>query len=210
MVVGDKCKCTSDLTFGPDCNKTAQVNTAKSIAPVSIAKGAKVALTRADGKPMINIPAGALPGNIVLEIKSLEFTDFEMPSSQTEFSAAGPISIFTPHGVKFSQAVEIWLDISASASAGNELKPAVFDPDLGVWEILIGEVVDGRMKGFTTHFSSFSTLSVPAVCPVSATYLLSRPNRACADPERLDLEGYNHSSACNNHASAHRLLQGHF
>ena len=166
MVRNLGCKC-SEGQFGYDCSQTPVKDITTSIAPVPVAAGAAVELTTASGVGM-SLPAGALTAGATLEVAIYDF-DVKISDDQpgVKIKPAGPLGVFTPHGLTFAVPVTLTLKYDPTkVPVGDDVFIFYFNEDLNPpsWEQMPGKTVAGSaglVECRTSHFSTFGPFSRP-------------------------------------------------
>src|SRR3954468_17553981 len=112
------------------------------------------ALMSSDGNLAVNIPAGALPGNVTITTE---------PAAAPATGAVGTVYEIGPTGTQFAMPVTLTLHYDMTALSGaseSSLRVATFAG--GSWQLLPGAVVDTHAKtvsGVTTHLSPYAIVT---------------------------------------------------
>src|SRR4051794_28629791 len=112
------------------------------------------ALMSSDGNLAVNIPAGALPGNVTITTE---------PAAAPAEGAVGTVYEIGPTGTQFAMPVTLTLHYDGAALGGaseSSLRVATYAG--GAWQLLPGATVDTQAKtvsGVTTHLSPYAIVT---------------------------------------------------
>ena len=150
--------------------------------------GGKV--TKSDGTS-VNIPSGALPETVTIQIESADVST--LAPAPTEHMFAGTPQIFTPHGTSFASPVTISLPYTGQATTILRLDDAADT----TWAVVTNVTFANNIASFETNrFSVYAAAKAAATtCPDQEILC----DEQCVDPGSNDL--FCGATACGDDAT---------
>jgi hypothetical protein len=187
-VLGRACVCPEDY-FGHDCQVFARPS-AESVPAVAVKPGEPKTLKN-DAGLGVDIPAGALTSGATIEVKVYDVSvTISNDQPGNPISSAGPLGVFLPHGLQFSQPVSLVLKYDPrKIPSGNAVYVYYYNESAlpPVWEKMEGNIVGpGLVETKTTHFSTFGAMSTKSLEPLPPADSQTKPVDIVPDPRPDD------------------------